>query len=71
MVAFESDGLFFGNGEGDLHKGANTVDRNVGVLHGDRSGLLFWGICGVSPVEEGVLGCAVSGGLDRMAGFAG
>jgi hypothetical protein len=40
-------------------------------LHGDRSGLLFWGICRVSPVEEGVLGCAVSGGLDRMAGFAG
>jgi hypothetical protein len=40
-------------------------------LLGNRDFLLFWRICCVSPIEEGILGCVVRGGLDRMAGCAG
>ena len=69
MVAIESDGVFFRDGAGDFHEGGNTFDRNVGVLHGNWRGLLFGGVCRLSPIEERVLGCALSG-VGDLAGCA-
>lgn len=68
LVAAESHGVFFRNGERDFYQGGAAVDGDVELLFWDWGGLLFRGLRGVPPAEAEFFGCVVRGKESSVEG---